>query len=256
MSLQRTFFEYCKKKSKKINQIWYWADTRYRGQGLCLEYTLQWLKNLAVMGDEAAINEWYNARQRPNQTIRAYASYLDKLATHLTNSPIDTDRLQTLRSSMRHSIHAVIQAQVVQPTTRADLVAQAQRIEENENLRTRNNDQSDRSDRGNDRGTHPSSSSGGPYRSQGKTKENRYDPTRGRDSRRDTRKPKEGNNGTKSNRPKLSPEEHERRKKESLCFFCGKGNHVSKDRFQRKKEESELGGHIYGSYLLTRRGSD
>lgn len=191
---------------------------------------------ITLLGDKTnvetkAIDEWYNARQRPNQTIRAYASYLDELATHLSNSPTTADRLQKLRSSMKDSVRSVIQAQVTQPTTRADLIAQAQRIEENESLRTRNSNPSERSDRSNQRYNQ------GPYRSQGKTKENRYDPTRGRN--RDTRKPKEGDDNTKSDRPKLSPDEFERRKKERLCFHCGKGSHVSKDCFTRKREEKE-----------------
>ncbi|MCJ1463272.1 hypothetical protein MMC07_001878 [Pseudocyphellaria aurata] len=75
--------------------------------------------------------------QFAHQAIRAYAAYLDELATHLSNAPTDTDRLQKLRPSMKESIRAVIQAQVTQPTTRADLIAQAQRIEENEISRNR-----------------------------------------------------------------------------------------------------------------------
>ena len=85
--------------------------------------------------ESKAIDIWYNAQQRPNQTIRAYAAYLDKLATRLSNSPTTANRLQKLRSSMKDLICAVIQAQVTQPSTRADLVAQAQRIKENETLR-------------------------------------------------------------------------------------------------------------------------
>lgn len=65
-----------------------------------------------------SMKDWYNARQRPNRIIRAYAAYLDEAATNPDNSPIDADRLQKLRSSLRDSIRTVIQAQVVQPTKR------------------------------------------------------------------------------------------------------------------------------------------
>ncbi|MCJ1464295.1 hypothetical protein MMC07_002908 [Pseudocyphellaria aurata] len=72
----------------------------------------------------------YGARQRPNQTIRAYAAYLDELATRLSNAPTDKERLQKLQTSMKESVCRVIKMQSIRPTTRADLIAQAQRIEE------------------------------------------------------------------------------------------------------------------------------
>ncbi|MCJ1469344.1 hypothetical protein MMC07_007977 [Pseudocyphellaria aurata] len=72
---------------------------------------------------------------------------------------------------MKESIRAVIQAQVTQPTTRADLITQAQRIEENEIVRTRDRP-----------GGSQRSSAPGPYRSK-RDNRNRYDPTRGRDNR-------------------------------------------------------------------------
>lgn len=76
---------------------------------------------ITLLGDKAnveskSIDEWYNARQRPNQTIRAYAAYFDEVATHLNNSPTNTNRLQKLWSSMKDSIRFVIQAQVAQPS--------------------------------------------------------------------------------------------------------------------------------------------
>lgn len=105
-----------------------WDELKGRAQGTADE-----LRDTTNV-ESKSIDEWYDARQRPNQSIRAYAAYLDEVATHLSNSPTNTDQLQKLRSSMKDSTRAVIQAQVVQLTTRADLIAQAKRIEENEIL--------------------------------------------------------------------------------------------------------------------------
>lgn len=195
---------------------------------------------LTQLGDKAnvesnAFDQWYNAKQKPNQTIQSYVAYLDSIASHLSTPPSDLDRLQKLRSSIRDSIQATIQAQVTQPLTRADLVAQAQRIEENENARSRHRD-NDRSSRDYRDG----GSSGGPQRSQGKNRpEYRHNPIRKRDDK--DSKPRDNDNKN-TNRPKLSPEEFERRKKKRLCFYCGKGNHVSKECSKREKEEKEKKG--------------
>ena len=213
----------------------------YKFQVDIMTVTWDQLKELLIslLGDKTnvksrAIDEWYNARQRPTQTIRAYAAYLDELATRLSNPPTTADRLQKLRSSMKDSIRAVIQAQVIQPSTRADLVAQAQQIEENEIVRTRAPNSYDRI------GDSQRSSAPGPHRSQrdGRTS-NRYDPTRGRNNRNRERDKDRSRSDQTNHRVKLSPEELERRKKEKLCFHCGKGNHVSKDCFSRKREKKE-----------------
>lgn len=131
---------------------------------------------------------------------------------------------------MKDSIRVVIQTQVVQPTTRVDLIAQAQGIKENENFRipTYGNTHSNSYER-----------AGGPQRPR-LNNNNRYDSTRGKDNRErrgDGNKDKSKDYG--NNRAKVSPEKLERRKKKRLCFHCGKGNHVSKDWFSRKKEERE-----------------
>ena len=183
--------------------------------------TLTWDKFkdhlLTQLGDKSnvesnAFDQWYNAKQKPNPTIQSYVAYLDSLASHLSTPPSDLDRLQKLRSSIRDSIRTIIQAQVSQPLTRADLVAQVQRIEENEIARSGSqhydNDYSSRNLRA-------GGSSRGPQRSQGKNSEYRHDPIRKREDK--TGKPRE--NGEKNtSRSKLSPEEFERRKSNVSVF--------------------------------------
>lgn len=157
--------------------------------------------------------------RNPTQPIQSYVAYLDSVALHLSTPPSDLDRLQKLRSSIRDSIRTIIQAQVTQPLTRADLVAQAQRIGENKNARSQSrhydNDYSSRNIRA-------GGSSRGPQRSQGKNSEYRHDPIQRWDDK--TGQPRD--NGDKNtNRPKLSPEEFERWKKERLCFRIGSCRH-------------------------------
>lgn len=36
----------------RINRIWYWQDTSHRSEGKCLKHTLEWLKELTLIGDE------------------------------------------------------------------------------------------------------------------------------------------------------------------------------------------------------------
>ncbi|MCJ1422466.1 hypothetical protein MMC29_000346 [Sticta canariensis] len=53
--LVRGFVLYCcdPKHKKLINNVWYWQNTGHRGMGECLEHSLEWMKKLTLMGDQA-----------------------------------------------------------------------------------------------------------------------------------------------------------------------------------------------------------
>lgn len=52
MPLIRGYVEYFRRGKPKglINNIWYWQDTTHRESDLCLWHSLEWLKEITMMG--------------------------------------------------------------------------------------------------------------------------------------------------------------------------------------------------------------
>lgn len=83
-----------------------------------------------------AWEKWYSLKQREGQTVLNFTDYLQKLLTslprHESGEPSMIERFHRLRSSLRDPIKAILDAQIIQPTTYDDLVNVAMRIEEKE----------------------------------------------------------------------------------------------------------------------------
>lgn len=98
---------------------------------------------LAELGDASNLmqqltDEWHYARQRLEKSVKAYSARLDKLAEDMGRRLTDGERTEKLRVGLRRSVKAKLDEQVFQAKTHRELVAQAQRIEHNEEIiRTR-----------------------------------------------------------------------------------------------------------------------
>lgn len=83
-----------------------------------------------------AWEKWYNVKQRDGQSVLQFTEYLQKvlasLPRHESGEPSMVEQFHRLRSSLRDSLKAILDAQIIQPTTYADLVNVALRIEEKE----------------------------------------------------------------------------------------------------------------------------
>lgn len=52
----RFFHDWCRyeiKPPKLIGEVWYNQDVQYKGQGQCLQRSLEWLKEMTLLGDDA-----------------------------------------------------------------------------------------------------------------------------------------------------------------------------------------------------------
>lgn len=82
-----------------------------------------------------AWEKWYKVKQRDGQTVLQFTEYLQKVLASLPRheaGPSMVEQFHRLRSSLRDPIKAILDAQIIQPTTYDDLVNVALRIEEKE----------------------------------------------------------------------------------------------------------------------------
>ncbi|MCJ1260743.1 hypothetical protein MMC22_000605 [Lobaria immixta] len=83
-----------------------------------------------------AWEKWYNVKQRDGQTVLQFTEYLQKvlasLPPHGSGEYSMLEQFHRLRSSLRDPIKAILDAQIIQPTTYDDVVNVALRIEEKE----------------------------------------------------------------------------------------------------------------------------
>lgn len=133
------------------------------------------------------------------------------------------ERLQKLRSGLKESVRAVVQAQVTQPTTRADLLAQAQQIEENKTPKR-------------SRGAYDKTSPVGPQHSNRKTHEQRYDPTK-RFEKDTNGKTNNRDNADKPSR-KHPPRSINDERRNAYASIVVKGTTYQRTVSQRKDEEN------------------
>jgi hypothetical protein len=152
----------------------------------------------------------YNdAAQRPGQTVVQFANYMDQLEAELP-SYTDAQRMQHLYAKLLPDIRTVLNNYQELPKTRTDLIKLATQLEANLPARTRlaqatreaTNDTKDKNK------TKPRGTDGG-------GKEATTNNSRASSSSRPNSRP----------RPRLSPEERERRAKENLCFICESPEH-------------------------------
>lgn len=78
--------------------------------------------------------KWFIARQRDDEPVSEFKSYLQTLATRLrrTGEPNAIQQFHRLRTGFRRSIREILDAQIIQPRTYDELVSVALRIEEKE----------------------------------------------------------------------------------------------------------------------------
>ena len=55
MPIIKGYVEFCRssKPKKQITNVWYWQVAAFKGQEECLRRTLDWLKQLTLLGDTA-----------------------------------------------------------------------------------------------------------------------------------------------------------------------------------------------------------
>ena len=160
----------------------------------------------------------YNeAVQRPGQTVTQFVNYLDEIEAEL--EPYDDGhRRQHLLTKLSPELQYALNNYQNQPETRTGLIKLAIQLEANLTGRSRlagslsNEPQHPPKERGKGKGR------------------NRNFPVRQKEVAAGT---PTSNAASKTTAPRqrtdLSPEEKERRKKESLCFKCGKPNHRAKE---------------------------
>lgn len=205
--------------------------------------TITWIEFKSIvfqeLGDASNLmqqltDEWHHARQRYDESARAYAARLDQLAEDMGRRLTDGERTE----------------KVFQATTHRELVAQAQRIEYNEE--TKRGRQSHDQDKRDNQGKIDSYRGG--YRSH-PYNQNRNQSTSQNRNRSDSKQRNNGNgqsnnqsgnrsnnscpnnnnnqarqsNGNRDNNSKnsnsISREETQRRRDKDLCFVCGKPGH-------------------------------
>ena len=155
--------------------------------------------------------DWYDAKQKSNQSLREFNAYLERLVTYREEDPpSERMKLERLKGAALPFIQDAIKAQIQQPRNVEELLSCAERIEsqrpkhKGKDIKDDSNDES-------------------------KSRRQSNDKARRRDQ--------QNNNGKKGKKPQVSTPEldsaakkvREERQSKGLCYKCGEKGHFAKD---------------------------
>ncbi|KAI9781352.1 MAG: hypothetical protein M1816_002398 [Peltula sp. TS41687] len=178
----------------------------------------------------SAADCYENARQRADQTTDDFATYLDQLEDQLEPYE-ESHRKQHLLTKLRPELKQAIKAYPTRPKTRYELVSLASRLEQNI-PDCRPSDSWPRKSEQPTTGQRKTGTRGG---CSGKGRGvNQTSPS---SSFRELRIEEKVISSDNKGKPRVTDEEKERRRKEKLCFYCGKPNHMVADCRTRQREQ-------------------
>ena len=174
----------------------------------------------------ATFGQRYNdARQRPGQTVAQFVNYLNELEAEL-EPYTDGQRRQHLGWKLLPELQHAIRNYQQAPDTRIGLIRLATQLEANISRKPKAD--------GRPTSNHDKAQGSGGSKPQDSQPKDR---NRGKQTNfKPSRQPKQTST--------LSAEERERRRKENLCFQCGKEGHMASacpDRAAKKPAEKEAG---------------
>ena len=194
-------------------------------------------KILSELGDidnlqRSLLEDFYDAKQGPKETVYQFSARLDKLREDLGETATDLQRANKLRHGLKYFIKNIINEQATQATTHAELLAQAQRIEDTDAAKqkareayAKNLPKQNRNDPNNNN-NHSGRGRGG-FRGRGRGRGGQHHQGDRNSTNQDSSTQNNNEKGGNTNR--LSKEEHKRRKDNDLCFKCSKPGHKAKD---------------------------
>ena len=155
--------------------------------------------------------DWYDAKQKPNQSLREFNAYLERLVTYREEDPpSERMRLERLKGAALPFIQDAIKAQIQQPRNVEELLSCAERIE-SQRPRHKGKDSKDDSDDGS------------------KSKRRSNDNSRRHDQQNKKSKKGKKTPGLHTRIGSRRQKVREERQSKGLCFKCGEKGHFARD---------------------------